>query len=45
MNQWPECIDFWHGVSLGLGYSSWFKWSPWGHKSLRPKGTERGKKV
>jgi len=19
MNHWPECIDFWHGVSLGLG--------------------------
>jgi len=22
MNHWPECIDIWHGVSLGQGDSS-----------------------
>jgi len=25
MNHWPECIDIWHGVSLGQGDSSLFK--------------------
>jgi len=25
MNQWPECIDIWHGASLGKGNSSLFK--------------------
>jgi len=25
MNHWPECIDIWHGASLGQGDSSLFK--------------------
>jgi len=25
MNHWPECIDIWHGASLGLGDSCLFK--------------------
>jgi len=24
MSHWPECIDIWHGASLGLGFSSLF---------------------
>jgi len=39
MNNWPECIDIWHGASLGLEDSSLSKWSPWGHNWPRPKGT------
>jgi len=27
MNHWPECIDVWHGASLGPGYSSLLKLS------------------
>jgi len=25
MNHWPECIDIYHGASLGQRYSSLFK--------------------
>jgi len=25
MNHWPECIDIWHGVSLGQGDLNVFK--------------------
>jgi len=25
MNLWPECIDIWHGTSLGQGDSNLFK--------------------
>jgi len=39
MDNCLECSDVWHGISLGQGNSSVFKWSPWGHKCLRPKGT------
>jgi len=39
MNHWPECFDIWHGTSLVQGDSRLFKWSPWGHKWPRAKGT------
>jgi len=39
MNHWPECIDLWHGVSLGQGDTDLYKWSSWGNKLPRPKGT------
>jgi len=28
MSHWPECIDIWHGASLGLGDTELFKEVP-----------------
>jgi len=39
MNHRPECNDIWQWASLGLGDSSLSKWSPWGHRRPRPRGT------
>jgi len=39
MNHWPDCFDIRHGTSFGHGDSNLFKWSSWGHKRPRPKGT------
>jgi len=39
MNHLFKSIGIWHGISLELGDSSSFKWSPWGHKWPRPMGT------
>jgi len=36
MNQWPECIDIWHGRYLGQGDSRLFNWRPYGHKMAPP---------
>jgi len=33
MNDWPEYLD------ICQGFSNLFKWSPWGHKWSRPRGT------
>jgi len=31
MNDWPECLDIYHGAFFWQGVSSLFKWSPWSH--------------
>jgi len=39
MNYWPECIDFWHGASLGLGDTDCSYEVPGVKKQSLPKET------
>jgi len=38
VNHWPECIDIWYGASFGQGDLNVFKWSPYCHVWLGPRG-------